>query len=135
LHADRIGHGLTLFERNDLQNKLRDRGVCIEMCPTSNIEVVGYTEQGDYPLKHYWQEGVALSICTDNPGISRTNLVDEYLQAASLCKGGLSLWDTLAIIKRGFVHSFLPANEKEQLLKTVDQQLFTLVNDYLKQRK
>ena len=42
LHADRIGHGLTLNDNANLAQRFRDRNICLELCPTSNREVVGF---------------------------------------------------------------------------------------------
>jgi len=72
LHADRVGHGLTLIHNEPLLQRFRDRGICVELCPTSNEEVVGFDEK-PYPLGDYWKRGVPLTICTDNPAISRTD--------------------------------------------------------------
>ena len=132
LHADRIGHGLTLSENHNLSQRFRDRNICLELCPTSNREVVGfydprYPESENYPhypLLNLWKKGLPLTLCTDNPGISRTTLADEYLTAAAMCGNKLSQWDVLAIIKQGFVHSFQTGDSKEVLLKQIDAQLY-----------
>ena len=132
LHADRIGHGLSLAERPELAARLRNRGIALELCPTSNREVIGYRDPAIaasadypvYPLRTFIDLGLPLTLCTDNPGISRTTLADEYLTAARMSEGGLSRWETLALIKQGFAHSFLPAAERESLLKQVDQCIY-----------
>jgi len=135
LNADRIGHGLSLVENPALANRFRDRNICLEMCPTSNMEVVGFTipekkcDDNDdpldvYPLKELWDKGLPLTLCTDNPGISRTTLTGEYLEASRLTPGGLSLWDTLAMIKQAFSHAFLPAGERETLIKKADKIIY-----------
>ncbi len=135
LHADRIGHGLTLNDNEQLAQRFRDRNTCLELCPGSNREVVGYCDPDypetqdmpPYPLLSLWQQGLPLTLCTDNPGISRTTLADEYLAAARMTGGKLSQWDTLAMIKQGFVHAFLPAQAKETLLKAIDAKLYDLL--------
>lgn len=132
LHADRIGHGLTLLDSPRLIQKFRDRGICLELCPTSNREVVGFndpfSENEDalptYPLLELWQSGLMLTICTDNPGISRTNLTQEYLTAARMSRKHFTLWDTLAMIKQSFAHAFLPSDQRARLIKQVDQTIY-----------
>ncbi|MEA3334188.1 MAG: CRISPR-associated ring nuclease [Pseudomonadota bacterium] len=136
LNADRIGHGLTLVEAPDLAARFRNRNICLELCPSSNLEVVGFHDPasgslagaGDkhYPLKQLWEMGLPLTICTDNPGISKTTLTNEYLTASRLV-GGLTLWDALAMIKQAFSHSFLPAETRESLMKRADKIIFKLV--------
>ena len=135
LHADRIGHGLTLAERPELAARFRNRGIALELCPTSNREVIGFHDPeiaGSeafpcYPLRRFIELGLPLTLCTDNPGISRTTLADEYLTAARISEDGLSHWEALALIKQAFVHAFLPASERESLLKRLDQQIYNLL--------
>lgn len=135
LHADRIGHGLTLLDHPELLAHFRDRRICVELCPSSNREVVGFRDpafegsENDpiYPLAEYWQRGLSVTLCTDNPGISRTSLVDEYLTAARMNPGTMSCWDTLALIRQGFINAFLPAAERERLLKQTDAEIFRLL--------
>ena len=98
LHADRIGHGLTIGDHPDLLKRFRDRGICVELCPTSNVEVVGFCDPAqpasldcpEYPLQYLRQSGLMVTLCTDNPGISRTTLADEYLAAARMSGAGLN---------------------------------------------
>jgi len=135
LHADRIGHGLTLNDNPKLAQRFRDRNIGLELCPSSNREVVGFFDPNEqetqemphYPLLELWRQGLPLTVCTDNPGISRTTLADEYLSAARMNDANLSLWDTLAMIKQGFVHAFIPGQEKEILLKKIDRRLYQLL--------
>ena len=135
LHADRIGHGLSLADKPALARRFRDRGICLELCPTSNREVVGFRDPAlpdatarlpDYPLRRFIDAGLPVTLCTDNPGISRTTLADEYLAAARMTPGGLTLWQALALQRQAFVHAFLPADQRESLLKRTDQRIFEL---------
>jgi len=132
LHADRIGHGLSLSQHPELASRFRDRGIALELCPTSNREVVGFADpdhpashgQPAYPLRQFIQTGLPVTLCTDNPGISRTSLPAEFLAAARMTAGGLSLWEALALMRQSFVHAFLPSAERETLLKRCDEQVF-----------
>jgi adenosine deaminase len=136
LHADRIGHGLTLAQHPALMARFRDRSICLELCPTSNREVVGFKDPlipgsahyPTYPLRQFVNQGLPIALCTDNPGISRTTLADEYLATARMCEQGLNLWETLALIRQSFVHAFLPGAEREALLKSADQETFQILS-------
>ena len=132
LHADRIGHGLSLADNPSLAMRFRDRGICLELCPTSNLEVVGFHDPAQasattglpkYPLRQFLDAGLPFTLCTDNPGISRTTLADEYLAAARMSANQISLWEALALIKQGFTHAFLSAGARETLLKAADRQI------------
>jgi adenosine deaminase len=135
LHADRIGHGLSLSQHPELASRFRDRGIALELCPSSNREVVGFADPAfaashglpTYPLRSFMQSGLPVTLCTDNPGISRTTLPNEFLAAARMTEGGLTLWEALALMRQGFVHAFLPSAERETLLKRCDEQVFALI--------
>nr|WP_246347321.1 hypothetical protein [Desulfurispira natronophila] len=130
LSAERIGHGLTLRENHSLLSNFRDRGIDLEMCPTSNHQIVGYpqfplsdNDPGNYPLQHYLQQGLNVTVNTDNPGISQTNASKELYRAASMSFNGLSLLDIAQIIKNGFSAAFLPHSTRKQLLLSTEQNL------------
>ncbi|HXF47491.1 MAG TPA: CRISPR-associated ring nuclease [Burkholderiaceae bacterium] len=142
LHADRIGHGLTLLDNPRLTQRFRDRGICIELCPTSNREVVGFRDPAvpgsealpDYPLRGLLEAGLPVTLCTDNPGISRTTLADEFLAAARM-GGGLTLWEALGLVREGFVHGFLPAPERARLLARAEQEVFQRTVEFFSERR
>ena len=125
LHAERIGHGLTLREKSELLEKLIDREIALEMCPSSNHQIVGFLSR-EYPLQYYLSQGVRVTINTDNPGISRTNLTNEYLQAARLSPNGLTFLEIFQLVKNGFSAAFLPLKERERLLMEVEKELRTV---------
>lgn len=131
LHADRIGHGLTLADHPQLAQRFRDRRIALELCPTSNLQVVGFADPhveasrdlAQYPLRGLIDAGLPLCLCTDNPGISATTLADEFLAAARMDSSGLSRWEALALVRQAFVHAFIPAAERDQLLKHADHRI------------
>lgn len=144
LHAERIGHGLTLPENPQLLKIFRRRGVCVELCPTSNSEVVGYHDpdhpQGRetsriYPLRAIWQAGIPVAICTDNPGICRTNPVEEMLRAARMADPPLNLWEVTSLLRTAFAHSFFPPDTRAQLLRQGDATMFQLLSNHQPQKE
>lgn len=140
LNADRVGHGLTLATADQMARRFRDRGICLELCPTSNLEVVGYREKepetagrDPYPLRKLLELELPVTLATDNPGISRTTLANEYLVASTLVEAAgeepLSLWEALGLIRRGFEHTFQPAPERRALLRQADDRIFRLIEE------
>lgn len=138
LTAERIGHGLKLIENKDLMTKFLDRGIGIEMCPSSNFQIVGFRDNyyGDetilmpeYPLKQYLDKELKVSVNTDNPGISITTPTRELHKAARLTSGGLSKWDLLQLICNGFRTAFYPYEKKKQLIRKVEE----MIDDLIKQ--
>ena len=139
LNADRIGHGLTLHQNTQLLKKLRDRNVCVELCPSSNDQIVGFAEEPDslsngsteYPLCKYMELGLRTCNNTDNPGISQTNFSAEYYKAATLRPGRLTRWDVLILIRNSYRSSFADFDIRRNLLQQAEKELFTMLESTL----
>lgn len=135
LNADRIGHGLYLQDDENLMLKLKENKTAIELCPSSNFQINSYRDYSInstskmriYPLKQYLQKGIKACICSDDPGISRTDISKEYLKAAKMTKGGLSKWNILTIIRNGFVGSFQTRENKQKLISEAEKDIMKLV--------
>ncbi len=135
LNAERIGHGLTLINDPRLMEKIYNQKIALEMCPSSNYQIVGYSDymldiflEKEYPLKDYLKHGIKVTINTDNPGISRTNLSKEYYKAASMTKDGISIWDLFQIIKNGYNAGFVERTKKRELLLDAESTIYSLID-------
>lgn len=135
LNAERIGHGLTLRENPALLELFLDRGIALEMCPSSNFQIIGFEDslipetdgKARYPLKQYLDAGLNVTVNTDNPGISRTDSTRELLRAARLTRGGLSRWEIFRIIRNGFKAAFADRNDRKQLIREAENELIRLL--------
>ena len=127
LNADRIGHGLNLIEDRELMRKFREREISIEMCPSSNNQIVGFAN--NYPLKDYLDFGLKVTVNTDNPGISLTDFSQEYIVADGLCGGLLNLWDIFQLIKNGFEASFVEYDIKDKLISKAEKDIVNIIGD------
>ena len=123
LNADRIGHGLTLGNNPKLMQRFRDKNIFLEMCPSSNEQIVGFNN--DYPLKEYLENGVKVTINTDNIGISRTNFSNEYIKASKMT-GGLSIWAVLQTVRNSFKGAFLNYGTKQKLILKAEEEISKL---------
>jgi|GEM_PF-989115 len=143
LNAERIGHGLKLTDSGDLKKKIKDRHIAIELCPSSNYQILNFSDNYfkqnsedtmKYPLKDYLDYGLRVTINTDNMGISDTNATNELLKAARLsestCKG-LNIWDILKIIKNGFKASFTDHETKRKLIEDAEQNIKNFLKNYI----
>lgn len=82
--ASRIGHGVAiLHEQNpfELMAEMARRGVLVEICLTSN-EVILSVEEEEHPFLDYQAAGVPMTLASDDEGISRIDLSNEYWLAA-----------------------------------------------------
>jgi adenosine deaminase len=77
LGAHRIGHGIGAAGDLPTVERLAARGICLELCPTSNLElgIVGRIE--DHPLPALVAAGVPVCVNADDPLLFGETLVDE----------------------------------------------------------
>lgn len=118
LNADRIGHGLTLINNADLLHRFRDKNIVIELCPSSNFQICDY-EHRDYPLRRYLSEGLKVTLNTDNPGISRTSITNEYAMMAHYAN--LTKMEIIQLVRNSFQAVFLPKNKKKELIIRIEE--------------
>lgn len=126
LNADRIGHGLTLIQKPELLNRFRDKNAFVELCPSSNYQICDYSDVNNkYPLRYYLNKGIKITINTDNPGISRTNLTNEYLFASQIAD--LTKLEVLNIIRNSVQAVFLPKDEKKEMMLQFEESIFNML--------
>ena len=138
LQADRIGHGLTLKDSSELIPRFRDRRIGIELCPASNMKIVGYRDSyfqtnkdiPVYPLREYLDAGLRVTINTDNPGISKTNPTRELHRAARMTEGGLSQWEILLLVRNSFRATFADHQTRSRLLREAEKSLMTVIQQH-----
>lgn len=82
LHAVRIGHGVRCLEDPKLVGFLRERQIPLDVSPTSNIRLGIATTLAEHPLPKLLEEGLFVTINSDDPPIFDTTLTDEYLRIA-----------------------------------------------------
>jgi adenosine deaminase len=117
-HAERIGHGVDVMEENDPQALLREmasRHMMVEINLTSNDVILGVTGNM-HPLPSYLAAHVPVALSTDDEGVSRIDLTNEYTRAA--LEFNLSYAQLKDMARTGIEHSFLPG---QSLWKRPDQ--------------
>jgi adenosine deaminase len=78
LGARRIGHGLTAVHDPDLLAMLADRGVALEVCPTSYPPFGVVADLASVPLRRLLSAGVPVALATDDPLIFSVGLAGQY---------------------------------------------------------
>ncbi|MEX3013953.1 adenosine deaminase [Gymnodinialimonas hymeniacidonis] len=82
LNAIRVGHGVTALEDPSVVSLLKERGIVLEVCPTSNLCIGVADRIENHALPHLIEAGLKITIGTDDPPIFNTTLVDEYQKIA-----------------------------------------------------
>jgi adenosine deaminase len=116
-NVSRIGHGVRSEEDPALLNYIRDTGITLEMCPTSNEQTHAVASYAQHPLKRYLDSGVRATINTDSRLISGVTLSDEYARAVN--EMGLTVADLCRCVLNACEASFLPLAQRTSLVDSV----------------
>ncbi|MBX3605558.1 MAG: adenosine deaminase family protein [Piscinibacter sp.] len=116
LGASRIGHGVRVVDllrtarRDAVLDELRERGVHLEVCPTSNVHTGAAASVAAHPIVPLWRAGVNLSYHTDNRLMSQVTHGSEA--KALLDEAGLTEADLLRMGELALSASFLGETAK-----------------------
>ncbi len=123
LGAQRIGHGVRLADllstaqHRAQTERLRQRGVHLEVCPTSNVHTGAVASLAGHPIRALWEAGLALSFHTDNRLISAVSMSDE---AANLVgQLGFAWPDLVQMAHQAAAASFLPEAARAQAQQAI----------------
>jgi adenosine deaminase len=78
LAPDRIGHGVRSAEAPDVLARLVDRGIALEVCPSSNVSLGVYADDADVPLRTLTAAGATVALGADDPLLFGSRLVRQY---------------------------------------------------------
>lgn len=124
LGVTRLGHGIRSADDPRLLEALRERGVVLDVCPTSNLLTGAVGSWGEHPLRRLREAGVALTLNSDDPTFFHTTLTEEYRRAAAhFGFGADELCDAVRTAARA---SFLAPTERAALCARIDRELAEL---------
>jgi adenosine deaminase len=81
IEPERIAHGAGAIDDPDLCRTLIDRGVALDLCPTSNVQAGIVSSLADHPLARLHRAGVPVTLSTDDSTVSDVSLSEEYVRA------------------------------------------------------
>lgn len=111
--ADRIGHGIDItFEEFAIPvlTYMAKSKKAVEINLTSNEFILG-VKDGLHPIRLYYDNGVPLVISTDDEGVSRNNLTNEYMLLASRYQ--FSYAQIKELVANSITYSFMPEELKK----------------------
>jgi adenosine deaminase len=106
-HAERIGHGVDIMYETgaaELLREMRAKRIAVEINLTSNDLILG-VKGNDHPFPIYRKYGVPVVISTDDEGVNRSHLTQEYQRA--VLTYGLTYADLKQIVRNSLEYSFL----------------------------
>jgi len=107
-HAVRIGHGVDVMQEAEPEALLRmmaEKRILVEICLTSNDVILNVTGM-HHPLPMYLKFGVPVALATDDEGVSRGDITQEFERAAETYR--LSYLQLKAFARNSVEYSFLP---------------------------
>ncbi|MGZ4815323.1 MAG: adenosine deaminase [Terriglobales bacterium] len=118
LRAERIGHGLSAAQDSDLIEELAYRQIPVELCITSNLRTGVCKSAAEHPARNYFDQGMMITLNTDDPALFGTTLAREYQLAQETF--GFTDEHLRELARNSFEASFLPAEKKLELLSLFD---------------
>jgi adenosine deaminase len=89
LGVRRLGHGVSVAADPEVTALARDRGVVLEMCPTSNHRTRAVERIEEHPARRLLEQDVRVTINTDDPGLFGIDLTHEL----EVCRDDLGFTD------------------------------------------
>lgn len=117
LGASRIGHGLSAADDPRLLDRLRERGITLEICPTSNVRLGLVPSLARHPLGAFLRAGIAVTINSDDPILLATTLSRELEAVAGA--HALRQEDLFALQVAAARAAFLPLDRRAGLEQAV----------------
>ncbi len=122
-HAERIGHGVDIaYEDNAeaLVQMMAQKRIAVEVNLTSNDWLLN-VKGAAHPLQYYLAHQVPVVLSTDDEGLLRTNLTQEYVRAT--LEQQLEYQQLKTITQNAIQYSFLPLDEKARLQQQLKDKL------------
>ena len=117
--AERIGHALSAQHDRDLIEVLAERQIPLELNVTSNLRTGCCPTLEEHPVRRYFEEGLMVTLNSDDPPFFGATLLDEYLLAH---KDFQFTFDQLREIAANSIEaSFLQPERKLALLGEVER--------------
>ena len=119
-HARRVGHATAVMYEDgalDLLREMAAKRVLVEIALSSSDTILGVTG-ARHPLRTYLQYGVPVALVTDDAGVSRTSLTQEYRRAVE--EQGLDYPTLKKLARNSIAFSFADAASKTRLESDLD---------------
>lgn len=111
--ARRIGHGVRITEDEKVKELVKDRGIFLECCPTSNRQTKAVEDMRTYPLRAFLSEGIRATVNTDDMAICMTTMEKELLFLKD--KYGLTEEEESILTANAIDAAFTSPQKKEML--------------------
>ncbi|HEY1524636.1 MAG TPA: adenosine deaminase [Candidatus Angelobacter sp.] len=116
--AERIGHGLSAARDPELLEVMAQKQVPVEVCITSNLRTGACAELREHPVRKFFDDGLMVTLSTDDPAMFQTTLNKEYDIAQK--EFNFSDEHLRELARNSIEASFLPVEKKLKFLQQID---------------
>ena len=116
--AERIGHGLAAARDPELLEVMAEKQVPVEICITSNLRTGACAELQEHPVRKFFDNGLMITLNTDDPAMFQTSLNREYEIAQQ--EFNFSEEHLRELARNSIEASFLPVEKKLKFLSQID---------------
>ncbi|HEY2914857.1 MAG TPA: adenosine deaminase [Candidatus Angelobacter sp.] len=116
--AERIGHGLSAANDPELMEVMAQKQVPVEICITSNLRTGACKEMQEHPVRKFFDEGLMITLSTDDPAMFQTSLNKEFEIAQQ--EFGFSEEHLRELARNSIEASFLPVEKKLRFMQQID---------------
>jgi len=117
LGVSRVGHGVRAGEDREILAELKDKGIAMELCPSSNLALGLYPDMAAHPVARYAREGLLATISTDDPPYFCASIAGEYAKVAAA--HGFGDADMLGFTRRAVDAAFCEDAVKRDLRASI----------------
>ena len=118
LGAKRVGHGIAIMNDQKILREVKEKRIGLEMCPSSNLQTKALEDMKHYPIKKFIEEGLCVTLNTDNRMVTGTTLSKEY--ELMVKHFDLSSKDLIQITQNAVNCAFTDEKSKEGLHKIIE---------------
>lgn len=116
--SERIGHAFSATRDFYLMEDLKERGIPLELNPTSNVRTGVCASFDVHPLRKYFDSGLLVTLNSDDPAFFGSDLANEYLLAHTVQR--FTRKELRQLAANSIRASFLPECEKAVYLARID---------------
>jgi len=116
--SERIGHAVSAVQDESLLAELKNRGIAVELNPTSNVRTGVCPSFAVHPLRRYFDHGLLVTINSDDPAFFGSDLSNEFLLAHT--QQGFTRDELRQLAANSIRASFLPETEKASFLAQIN---------------
>ncbi|MGI8827716.1 MAG: adenosine deaminase [Chloroflexota bacterium] len=113
--VSRVGHGVRAEDDPSLLPMLRERAICLDMCPTSNVQTKSVTGFEQHPAARYYRYGLRVTLSSDNRTVADTNVTRELLLGYE--RMGLDVPELAAMTFMALEAGFGEKSERQTLVR------------------